>query len=383
MDGNINFAGRRLKLKTKIMIRFQDLLLNTLGRVPVGSYLQLAVQFLSKRLVGAYPYIIKLDVTDVCNLNCKMCYSKNEGRKLPFDKVLFILNQIKDVPMRLDILGGEPLLRDDICKIIEYVKTNTKIREIVLYTNGTLVSKALAKDLFKAGLTKAIVTLISHNQQRHDKFTGIDGSWNRTIAGIRNLTSSGIRTYTFTALHSENIADFEEIYRYVREELKISPLFYQYVPQRKNDPLLIPNNEWHRVKNKLLSKYRQEHMEYIKRVLSFSSRLCLGGYYSISVKVDGSVTPCPFISDISLGNVFKESIWDIFAKRFKSPEFCQFMRLPAECRNCSYRNLCAGACRAGNNMLFGTYFSRDCRCNGPFSDTVCDDCLPERIPTFF
>lgn len=383
-NGDITFAGIRARWKARAMIKFQDLLLKALGGVTPGYYAQSIIQKLSKRFVGGYLFVIKFDITDACNLKCKMCYyAKNSGQEVPFNNILYILKQMNRVPVRLDLLGGEPLLRDDICELIKFAKSYTAIKEIILYTNGTLVTKKLARDLVSVGLDKAIVTFISNDSQKHDSFTGVRGSWNQVVDGIKNFLKAGIKTYTFTVLHSENIMDFEDIHEFVRNKLKITPLFYQYVPQSQKDPLLVSSELWNAVKHKILYKYSPEHFNYIRRILTFCGRICLGGYYVISIKTDGVVTPCPFIYDICLGNAFGQNIWDVFANRYRSRKFCEFVSLPEECSHCSYKDLCGGGCKAGNKALFGNYLSRDYRCLGPWSEPVTSENMLDRIPNFF
>ena len=383
MNDKLSFAGVRTRWKTKVMIIFQDVLLNTFGRAAPGSSLQSAIQRFSKRFVGGYPYVIKLDIIDTCNLKCRMCYAKNKGQEVPLDNLLHILKQIGNVPIRLDLLGGEPLLRKDIAELIRFAKSNTGIQEVVLYTNGTLATQRLTRELADAGLNKVMVTFISHQPQKHDDFTGLEGSWDKTVAGIKNFISAGVKTYTFTALHSENINDFDNIYKYVRNEFNITPLFYQYVPQKSEDPLLSLSDRWSKVKHKVVYDYSPTHFEYIKRILTFCGRVCLGGYYVISIKTDGTVTPCPFMYDINLGNVLEQNIWDIFATRYSNAEFREFMSLPKECVQCSYKNLCGGGCKAGNKILYGSYLSKDCRCLGPWSEPVSSENMANRFPTFF
>ncbi|MBL7084543.1 MAG: radical SAM protein [Candidatus Omnitrophica bacterium] len=365
------------------MIQTQNLLLRTFGRAKPGSRLQSIIQKFSKQFVGGYPYVIKLDVIDICNLNCKMCYTKNSGHDVPFSNLLHIFRQIGNIPVRLDLLGGEPLLREDICEVIKFAKSHTAIRKVVIYTNGTLATEKLARKLARAGLDKAIVTFISHNLEKHDTFTRVADSWNKTVNGIKNFVQAGIKTYTFTALHSENITDLENIHKFVRNQLKITPLFYQYVPQSQNDPLLISSEVWAGAKHKVLYNFSPKHFDYLQHIITFCGRLCLGGYYVISIKTDGTVNPCPFIYDIPLGNVFEQNLWDIFARRYKSDEFCEFMSLPEECTSCSYKNLCGGGCKAGNKILYGNYINKDCRCLGPWSEVISLREVRDKLPTFF
>jgi radical SAM protein with 4Fe4S-binding SPASM domain len=383
MHKQISFAGRRLRLKTKIMINLQDTFLNLVKGIAPGSKMQSILHKISQKVVGGYPYVMKLDVSDRCNLKCKMCYAKNKNHDVSLDNIKCILKQIGNVPIRLDLLGGEPLLRNDICEIISYAKNHTGIREIVLYTNGTLATEELAKNLFKAGLDKAIVTLISHDPKKHNDFTGLPNGWQRTITGINNFVNAGIKTYTFSALHSENIMDMEEIYKFSSNQLHVTPLFYQYIPQKKDDPLFPSLDQWHKTKHKILYEYCTEHADYFKKIINYCGQTCLGGSYSISIKADGSVTPCPFIHDLSFGNVFKQNIWDIFSKRYNSTQFSEFIKLPKDCVGCTYKNICNGGCRAGNKLLFGNYSTKDCRCLGPCKDTIKSEDILDKVPTFF
>ena len=132
----------------------------------------------------------------------------------------------------------------DIFDIIGYAKEKSRIPFISLYTNGTVVDREMAEGLKKAGLDAILVTLVSQREDVHDEFTGMPGSWQKTVKGIRELVSAGIETYSFTTVHSHNIDDCREIFRFVRENLGAHSLFYQYIPQQANDPLMIPAAGW-------------------------------------------------------------------------------------------------------------------------------------------
>ena len=372
MDLKINCIGRIALIKSKIGTAIQDFLLNQSGKLT-----QKLIHFF-----GDYLYIIKMDVTEACNINCKMCYA-SKNYTVPKEKILSILDQIKNVPLRLDLLGGEPLLRKDLATIIAYAKQQAKIKEITLYTNGTLVTEKIANELHAAGLDNAIVSLISHDPKIHDSFVGMDGAWQKTASGIKNFAAAGVKTYTFTAMHTENIETIDQIYQFVTEQLKVSPLFYQYIPQRINDPLLPSKKQWHECKHKILYQLSKKHTEFFKKVVRCCQTACLGGKYALSIKTNGDVTPCPFIHDLVLGNVYQQNIWDIFAQRYKTTHFHEFTTLDASCLSCTYKKLCGGGCRAGNKLIANNYLGKDCRCMGPYHDRISDDKIADRMPTFF
>lgn len=373
--------------KSRMNIKCFDLFFNMLGKTkPESAFYPFLLQ-ISKRSIGRYISVIKLDITDNCNLKCKMCYAQHklqrDNQQMDFHRIKAIIKQIGKVPLRLEFLGGEPLLCDSLCELIRFTKSKTAVKDIVLYTNGTLATEKVALELKDAGLDRAIVTFISHNPEKHDSFTGVQGSWMKTIMGITNLKKAGIKTYTFTALHSENYGDLSAIYEFVLNEFKITPLFYQYVPQSKNDSLGFSALIWKELKHDIMQKYSKKHFGFMERLIELSGSICMGGHYMVSIKSDGTVTPCPFIHDICLGNVKESSIWDIFAQASKNKEFLCFRRLPKECSNCSYKDICGGGCRAGNIFSGGSYLTRDFHCLGSCSEPMRKEMMYDRLPNFF
>jgi radical SAM protein with 4Fe4S-binding SPASM domain len=114
-----------------------------------------------------------------------------------------------------------------------------------------------------------------------------------------------------------------------------------------------------------------------------SGNACSGGNFVFTVKVDGSVQPCPFIDNMPLGNIGQDSIWKIFRSRFRNKELVEFKSTPEECRGCSYESVCGGGCKAGNDKHFGQYNCKDLRCLGPFSEVRDKEEVMADIPTFF
>ena len=103
---------------------------------------------------------------------------------------------------------------------------------------------------------------------------------------------------------------------------------------------------------------------------------------SSDLKSDGSVQPCPFIDDVPLGNIYREDIWTIYRRRFRSPLLREFKGLPAECRDCALHSVCGGGCRASARW-YGGYGRRDPKCLGSFSGPVTVAGMLDCIPTFF
>jgi len=372
-----------IRAKNRLIIRYQYRILERFGSKPFQSQNAMRFSKIARRLVGGYIYSIKLEVNDYCNLKCKMCYVEKKSNDLPNKQVFGLLDQIRGQGIRLEILGGEPLMRKNILDVIQYAKVQAKVPFISLYTNGTCASREMATGLRKAGIDAILVTLISHRKEVHDAFTGIPGSWQQSVDGILELVRAGITTYSFTTVHSDNRTDYKNIYRFVKKELGAHSLFYQYIPQQKNDPLMITPAQWNEIKRWVLLEKNPEHARFVRDFYMISGNACSGGNFVLTIKVDGSVQPCPFIDNMPLGNIRDATIWKIFRKRFSNKNLAEFKMIPKECTECAYVSICGGGCKAGNDLYFGEYNCKDLRCLGPFSKSSGPDEIMADIPTFF
>ncbi len=371
------------RVKNRIITNIQYRIIDFFGSLSEESTYASLFSSFARRLIGGYIYSIKLEVNDICQLKCKMCYIEPENKELALSEIYQLLDKIRRYGIRLEILGGEPLLRKDLPEIITYAKFSSGIPFISLYTNGILAEEETSKRLKAAGLDAAIVTLVSHLPGIHDDFTGVTGSWEKTISGIISLKKADIPTYTFTAVHNVNKDDVKKIYDFVHYELGVHSLFYQYVPQEKNDSLIISPLEWNRIKHWILYEKNARHMKFVRDFYMLTGNACSGGNFVLTVKADGSVQPCPFINNMPLGNIRKNDIWTIYRNRFKNASLRQFKSIPPQCMECSYKSVCGGGCKAGNDKLFGTYFHSDHRCTGPHKGKISRTELADRIPTFF
>jgi radical SAM protein with 4Fe4S-binding SPASM domain len=337
----------------------------------------------AKTLIGGYMHSIKLEINEECTMKCQMCYVKKQNNELSFKQITNIFDQVKNYKIRIEILGGEPLLRDDIFQIIEYAKKKSNIPFISLYTNGIHLTDELACKLKKAGLDAIIVSLISHEPKIHNQFTEVEGSWEKSINGIKLCVKNKLNTYTFTAIHKENYYDFQNLYKFVKSELHAHALFYQYIPQHKTDPLTMDPELWHKIKHWVLVKNNKEHARFVRDFFMLTGNACSGGHFVLTVKADGSVQPCPFITNLTLGNIKNDSIWKIYKNRFKAPGFKTFKSIPDECKPCSYKSICNGGCKAGNDLIYNDYCRKDHRCMGPYQESFDIENIIDRIPSFF
>jgi len=374
---------RWCKLKNRIITRYQYSLLNMFGIFTHFPPLDRLYAKFARRCIGAYLYSIKLEVNNSCTLSCQMCYINKGNQVIPFNTITALLDQIQSCGVRLEILGGEPLLHNDIVEIIRYAKLVSRVPFVSLYTNGISATEELCHLLISAGLDAAIVTLISHNEMVHDSFTGHKGSWDKTMQGIQNFRKARIPVYTFTAVHRDNYRDVDAINDFVKKTLGVHALFYQYIPQFKDDPLMIAPEIWRQIKHRVLMEMNTKHMEFVRKFFMLTGNSCSGGNFVLTVKADGSVQPCPFISDLPLGDIYQTDIWNIYRNRYHSTKLARFKQTPEECINCNFQSVCGGGCKAGNTFLAGDYSHKDHRCLGPHDKPFDMHSVIDCVPTFF
>ncbi|WPC41037.1 radical SAM protein [Clostridium sp. JS66] len=151
------------------------------------------IEYNSIDQVPIFPKAINLELTNQCNLNCKMCINGSKKfRKKGFmsneliNKVLEeVIENKKDVINGVDICGiGEPLLHNETINVVNKLKYYD-IRTI-MNTNGVLLNKENSKELLNSNIDKIMISLDSMNRETYKEVKGID-KFDSVIDNITNL----------------------------------------------------------------------------------------------------------------------------------------------------------------------------------------------------
>ena len=369
------------RTKSLLVSRFQTPLLASFGRMAPGSLPARLFARTARRVIGAFLYSLKIEINNRCPMKCRICYVRKGETEIPLEAIRRLYRSIRSCGVRIEILGGEPLLHADLTEIIRAAKREARSPFVTLYTNATLATPGLSARMKDAGLDGAIVSFWSHRDSVHDALTGSPGSWAAAVQGLRRMTEAGIAVFTFTPVLRHNVGDVPEIYAFARDRLGASPLFYQYIPVSRDDELSVRPEEWREAKRWILDR-SPDHWDFVRRFYRLTGNSCSGGNFVLTVKADGSVQPCPFVDDVPMGDIHRQDIWTIYRRRFRSPLLREFKTLPAECRRCSLRSVCGGGCRASARW-FGGYGRRDPKCTGPHAGPIAAAEMLDCIPTFF
>jgi cyclic pyranopterin phosphate synthase len=115
---------------------------------------------------------LRVSVTDRCNLRCRYCMPDSDYPWLAPESVLSFeeLARVVGVFVRLGVdkvrlTGGEPLLRQDLARLVGLLRRDPGIRDLSLTTNGVLLA-AQAPGLARAGLDRVTVSLDTLKPER-------------------------------------------------------------------------------------------------------------------------------------------------------------------------------------------------------------------------
>jgi radical SAM protein with 4Fe4S-binding SPASM domain len=158
--------------------------------------------------------LIFWEVTKGCNLRCVHCRATATELSSPTDlsssTALGIIDQIAAAANPILVLsGGEPLYRSDIFQLARY-GTDKGLR-VALATNGTLVTKEVARMIVDAGVKRVSISLDGADAATHDAFRSIPGAFDAAVQGLRNLQALGMSTQINTTIARHNAHQLPEV----------------------------------------------------------------------------------------------------------------------------------------------------------------------------
>jgi len=154
--------------------------------------------------------VVVWNVTKRCNLKCLHCYAQATATAAPDElshaEGLALLKDLKDfgVPVVL-FSGGEPLMRPDLLDLVDW--TVTAGLRAVISTNGTLITRKMARRLKDLGLSYVGISL-DGTAATHDKFRGQPGSFAAAMAGVRHCQEQGLKVglrFTISRLNYQEV----------------------------------------------------------------------------------------------------------------------------------------------------------------------------------
>jgi len=307
------------------------------------------------------PRIVSWNTTLNCNLRCAHCYinaHRRSAEELDTTEGKRLIDQIAEVSKPILVLsGGEPLLREDIFELAHYA--TKKGLTVGLGTNGTLITIDIAKKLKEAGVKTVAVSLDSVIPEKHDRFRGINGAWEKAIKGIKACRDVGLEIRINTTVTRENYDEIDKIVRLAEKVGAKHFHLFSLVPTGRAKSVDAPSpTEYERMIRDVLVKGRTEFRLRIRPVCfpQFTriakqegirlevERGCIAGLWYCRINPTGDVTPCPYLP-IKVGNIREKSFKEIWFNSEVFKTLRDFKNLKGRCGVCDFQNVCGG-CRA-------------------------------------
>jgi radical SAM protein with 4Fe4S-binding SPASM domain len=286
------------------------------------------------------------------------------------------------------VSGGEPTLHPLLVDFLELL-AKRRCGEVVMTTNGTLVSDEMLSRLKRIKLPQITVqiSLDSPDEEAHDKFRGVKGSFKKTTNTISRVRKAGLFPSMRCTFTPDNVDRAEEMVKLAIDLGSRRIGLGSVVPTgaAKDNHTLIFSPE---KKKKLLEsmlQLREKYRDSIEVVSGDPLKFCLEksswykdnisrkdevGYFGgceagvsgINVDSDGNVTPCALLK-IPIVNLAGMSVKEAQQKYCESEIIKNLFdrSYHGKCGSCDLKRLCGG-CRAIPEGLSGDYLGEDPTC---------------------
>lgn len=265
---------------------------------------------------------INIELTNICNLTCKMCYRNNmtypQGT-MSWDLFKLIIKKIKDSNYNIKTIylhwRGEPSLVSYLPEAIKEIKDNLNT-EVVLFSNGTLLNKELLVKILNQGIDVINFSLDSNSNDGYLQIRGKDfysSVYNNILecVKLRNNLNRKTRICIYSVLLEDNLKELIDI-----------------------------NNEWSTIVDNVIIKYDMHEKSNIK---AHHDKKCFWPYSNIIIGWDGNISACcmDVNIDYSIGDINSMSIDEIF-KSNKLQDLREsitkksFPCANSVCENCSF-----------------------------------------------
>ncbi len=339
-----------------------------------------------------------------CNLTCAHCRrlesDEAAGSDLSTGQAKGMINQlaelaeIQSLKPVLVFSGGEPLCRDDIFDLIGYAKSLDIVP--ALATNGTLIDSEIAEKIKKSGTVRVSVSLDGASADVHDRLRQLQGAFEKTIEGIKQLGENEVPFQINMTLTQHNAHQLEDVYKLAISLGAVAVHVFMLVPVGCGQVL---------AETEMLSpqKYEQKLLEiceldsrgqlqvkvtcgpHYERVIrqeglyqackkdskKFESDIpgrsghgiskgCLAGLGVLFVSHRGNVFPCGYLP-VNCGNILKTKLVDIWYGSEDLARMRDTDKLEGKCGVCEYREVCGG-CRGRAFAATGNYMAEEPFC---------------------
>ena len=272
------------------------------------------------------PQTTSIEITRQCACNCEKCLVSGGDDEMSTEQVKDVIDQSLDLGTCIfTFTEGDPLMRDDILQLVEYVDPDKAV--VNIFTPGTELTVKMAESLEQAGLHNLLVSVYSVKPQLHDAKRVLDGAHKAALRAIKRGLKAGLMVTMTTHVDSGNIDEVPGLYELARELGVHEFSLWESTPRMEVRDMLEPQD-----RKKILDFYRRSNTTGDGTRVFASTHFegvmlgCLAGRRWLHVGVDGRARPCPYIP-LEYGNIIEEGVKKVWRRMSRAYRLGQM-----ECR---------------------------------------------------
>ena len=270
---------------------------------------------------------VNLAITNRCNYRCSHCCF-NSGDlytdELPSEYLNKILRDLRELGAeKIDITGGEPLVRDDIVDIVKICKTEGY--KIKLLTNGLLLTEQMIGSLIDVGLDAVGISIDGSTPKIYNHIrNSSDSTFYRVLDNLGEAISSDLYVKVNTVALKSNIDDLPNIVELCSDIGVDEHRVCCFTPKGRgiNYDNTINSLEWLEfIKNDFGDEYPNLFVGLYLADENIDGECLLKEEIPIHIMSNGDVYPCSLLAlEIApIGNATKEPVEDIIQRYKQKP----------------------------------------------------------------
>ena len=348
------------------------------------------------------PFTLAWEITRACGLACLHCRAEampfRDPGELSTEEAFGLIDQAVDLggPI-LVVTGGDPLMRPDVYDLLKYAVGRDLRVALSPSATGKLTRPALER-VKAAGTHMLHLSLDGASAETHDRFRGVRGSYERTIARMRDASELDLLLQIGTTVSRHNFAELaaigdrvaeigatvwtvfflvptgrgqaadmltpaehEQVFHWLHEYARSAPFHVRTIAAQHYRRVVI------QAQNAAATSGQQPRWEYTGT--GFSARVqkrasamrgVNDGNGFCFVSNVGDVYPSGFLQ-IKAGNVREQSLSQIYRDSALFRSLRDPSQLKGKCGLCEYRAVCGGS-RARAYAMTGDYLASDASC---------------------
>ena len=291
---------------------------------------------------------LRISVTDKCNFRCIYCMPKEifgskhqflkKNELLTYEEIIEVAKTLKPFGLKkIRLTGGEPLLRKNIEYLVEGLKKDALIDEVMITTNGSLLTKEKLISLKKGGLDSVTISLDASSKKVRNIMNPVNSNHVLVSEAIDNVitifNSVKVNMVVIKGINDKEIMPMLEKFLDKNIELR----FIEYMDVGESNNWSLDNVFTSKETKDLIEKYFS--LKKIPDLIDSTSEKWAIDNYTLNIAFISSISK-PFCSECNRGRLSANGNFYTCLFSEKSYDFSSYFR------------------NKENNLSFNNYFTK-------------------------